>query len=72
VLVLVGINAAFTLSVPNVSWQAHLGGFVGGALVASAIVWAPRAHRTLVQWGGTAAVTGLVVALVVARTLALV
>ncbi len=40
---------------PNVSWQGHLGGFLGGAAAAAVLVFAPRGERrTLVQ------VTGLV------------
>lgn len=71
ILVWIGINAVLTLSVANISWQGHLGGFIGGLLVASAIVWAPRSRRALVQWGGTAAVTAAVVVVVVVRSLQL-
>jgi membrane associated rhomboid family serine protease len=71
ILVWIGINAFFTLTVADVSWEGHLGGFIGGVLVASAIVWAPRAHRSLVQWGGVGAVTAVVALTIVARTLAL-
>jgi membrane associated rhomboid family serine protease len=71
ILVWIGINAVLTLSVANISWQGHLGGFVGGLLVAAAIVWAPRTRRALVQWGGMAAVSAALVGAVVVRTLML-
>ena len=47
-----GINALLTFVVPNVSWQGHLGGLLGGALVAAILVYAPRERRTAVQLGG--------------------
>ena len=56
VLALIGFNVAFTLVVPlissqNISWQGHLGGLIAGGLVSAAFVYAPRAHRNLVQGG---------------------
>lgn len=66
ILVLLVINAALGFIIPNISWQAHLGGLIGGALCALAIVYAPSApknKRDLVQWGSMAAVVLLLVAL---------
>jgi membrane associated rhomboid family serine protease len=71
ILVWIGINAVLTLTVPHISWQGHLGGFVGGVLVATVIVWAPRERRQLVQWGGIALVTMAIAVVVVVRTLTL-
>ena len=71
ILVWIGINAVLTLSVASISWQGHLGGFIGGLLVAAIIVWAPRSRRSLVQWGGMAVVTAAVAGAVVVRTLML-
>ncbi|MEI9907382.1 MAG: rhomboid family intramembrane serine protease [Actinomycetota bacterium] len=34
ILVLIGINFAFTFIVPNVDWHAHVGGLIGGAIAA--------------------------------------
>ena len=56
ILVLLVLNFALGLVVSRVAWQAHLGGLVGGALVAAVMVHAPRRHRALVQWTGTALV----------------
>lgn len=60
---LLAVNAVLTFVVPNVSWQGHLGGLVGGALVAAILVYAPRQQRGLVQAAG---IGGLVAALAVA------
>lgn len=50
VLVLLAINGAIGFVVPNISWQAHLGGLVTGALVATAYAYAPKDRRALVAW----------------------
>lgn len=34
ILVWLGINVVFTFAIPGISWQGHLGGFVGGCLIA--------------------------------------
>lgn len=56
ILVLLALNIVFSFTWSNVSWQGHLGGLVAGVLVAVGIMYAPREHRNLVQWGATAAV----------------
>ncbi|MGW2916998.1 rhomboid family intramembrane serine protease [Streptomyces angustmyceticus] len=71
VLILLGLNLAFTFLWPNISWQAHVGGLVVGAAVAFGMVHAPRDRRTLVHVA-TCAVAGLaIVAVVWVRTLQL-
>ena len=39
------INAVIGFVVPSISWQAHLGGLVTGALVGAAYAYAPKARR---------------------------
>ena len=65
------INAAITFLVPNVSWQGHVGGFVGGVLVAAAIVYAPKQHRTRFQVGMLTLIGVVIIAAIVARTVVL-
>lgn len=62
------MNAVITFLVPNVSWQGHLGGLVGGALVGTVLVYAPKDRRTLVQAVGVGAVVVALAAATVART----
>lgn len=63
ILVLLAINAAIGFVIPNIAWQAHLGGLIAGALCTAAIAYAPAKNRNLVQWGGIAAVVVLLVGL---------
>lgn len=68
---LLGINAVITFVVPHVSWQGHLGGLVGGALVAAILVYAPKARRGAVQAAGLGGMLLLLAAATVLRALAL-
>jgi membrane associated rhomboid family serine protease len=68
-LVLLAINLAFAfLPGTNIDWHAHVGGLLTGSLVASALVYAPRDKRTVVQAAGSVVVLLIIVALVVWRT----
>jgi membrane associated rhomboid family serine protease len=68
ILFWIGLNFAFTFLVPNISWQGHLGGFLGGALIAAVLVYAPRPRRTFWQSLGLGAITVVLLAAIVART----
>ncbi|MYR29232.1 MULTISPECIES: rhomboid family intramembrane serine protease [unclassified Streptomyces] len=65
------INLIITFGWSNIAWQAHIGGLVVGVLVAAGLVYAPRRHRALVQWGTCAVVLAGLVVCVLARTAAL-
>jgi membrane associated rhomboid family serine protease len=67
----VGINAALTFFGANISWQAHVGGFVGGAVLAGILAYAPRERRTTWQAAGFACVAVLVAVVFALRTAAL-
>ena len=73
ILVWIGINFLLTVSLSNISWQGHLGGFVGGLLVATVLVYAPRGpRRTTYQVVGMVAFAALIALATIARTAALV
>jgi membrane associated rhomboid family serine protease len=67
ILIWLGLNLVFTFTVSGISWQGHLGGLVGGVLLAAAMAYAPRARRALVQWSAVALLAAVAVALIVVR-----
>jgi membrane associated rhomboid family serine protease len=68
----IGLNFLFTFfGRATVSWQGHLGGFVGGVVLAWILAYAPRAHRTAWQAAGFGAVSLAVVVASVVRVAAL-
>jgi membrane associated rhomboid family serine protease len=71
VMVLLAINLGYGFLVPRIDWRAHVGGLIVGALVAAAMVYAPRGRRTLVQVAGTVATLLVIAAVVAWRTAAL-
>jgi membrane associated rhomboid family serine protease len=68
ILMWLGLNLVFTFTVAGISWQGHLGGLVGGAVLGAAMVYAPRKHRSLVQWSAVALVLVLALAVVAVGT----
>ncbi|MCW2791202.1 MAG: Rhomboid family protein [Nocardioides sp.] len=70
-LLWIGINVAFTLFGRGISWQGHLGGFLGGGLIALVLFYAPRARRTAWQSAGLGALAVALVVATVLRTAAL-
>nr|WP_226924534.1 rhomboid family intramembrane serine protease [Georgenia satyanarayanai] len=67
ILVLIVINTVIGFTIPNIAWQAHLGGLVTGALLAAAYVYAPRSRQTATSVAATVLVAAVVVALAVAK-----
>jgi membrane associated rhomboid family serine protease len=67
-LVLIAINGVIGFMVPQIAWQAHLGGLVTGALSAAVIAYTPRGPRqTLLQAIGLAGVLAVVIVVSVVR-----
>jgi membrane associated rhomboid family serine protease len=67
------VNVLITFAVPNISWQGHLGGFAGGALITAVLVYAPKGpRRPTLQWAGVALVAVLVLVAVAVRSVVLV
>ncbi|MGC3955402.1 MAG: rhomboid family intramembrane serine protease [Propionicimonas sp.] len=71
ILMWLGLNLVYTFIGPSISWQGHIGGLIGGALVAAIVAYAPRPNRTRIQWLGIAGLTLVTLALIVVRTLQL-
>ncbi|WP_066288541.1 rhomboid family intramembrane serine protease [Arthrobacter sp. B6] len=60
--VLIAINGVIGFLIPQIAWQAHLGGLVAGALCAAVVAYTPRGPRqALLQAVGLAAVFALLV-----------
>jgi membrane associated rhomboid family serine protease len=67
VVFLIVLNLAITFVIPNIAWQAHVGGLITGGLLTAAYVYAPRQQRALVQVGATVAMLALLTAAVLVR-----
>lgn len=71
-LTLVLINVVITvLGASFISWQGHLGGFVGGLAIGAVLVYAPRRRRTAVQVVGLTVIGVLTVLAIALRTIVL-
>ncbi|RFS87006.1 rhomboid family intramembrane serine protease [Actinomadura spongiicola] len=68
IVFLLVINLVITFSVPNISWEGHVGGLVVGAALAAAYGYAPSARRNLFHIGAPVLVFVLLTALVLLRT----
>jgi membrane associated rhomboid family serine protease len=67
IVTLVVLNLVIGFVVPNIAWQAHLGGLLAGGLLTAAYAYAPRQNRALIQVGATVAVVGVLILAVVVR-----
>ena len=72
VLLLIGLNLFLGFVIPNVGWQAHVGGLIAGAALTAAYVYAPRRSQAALQLSATIALLVLVVLAVIVRDLQLV
>ncbi len=71
-LMWIGINFVITVVGRGyISWQGHLGGFLGGVAIAAVLVYAPRKNRTAWQLTGLGLIAVVLVAAILTRTLAL-
>ncbi|MGL5908575.1 MAG: rhomboid family intramembrane serine protease, partial [Phycicoccus sp.] len=71
--VLIGINAVIGFVIPNIAWQAHLGGLLTGAAAAAAVAYLGRSRTPMqpgnrqLHWLGLAGVGVLLVVLTLAK-----
>lgn len=63
----IALNLIATFAIPGISWQAHLGGLVVGALVGAALVYAPAANRLRWQVAACVGVGVVLIALIVVK-----
>ncbi|QBF47490.1 rhomboid family intramembrane serine protease [Janibacter limosus] len=63
----IGINAVLGFVIPNVAWQAHLGGLIAGGLLALAIAVSRSRGRPALAWVAIVGVLVIVLALGVAK-----
>ncbi len=65
----IGVNLAITFAFrTEISWQAHVGGLVVGAVMAAAYAYAPRNSRVAVQVAVGAVIVAAIVGVVMFRT----
>ncbi|MGW8352700.1 rhomboid family intramembrane serine protease [Streptomyces wedmorensis] len=71
VVLFVALSLLMTFTRPGISWEAHVGGLVAGALVTYAMLHAPQARRRLVQYAACGGVLLIDLGIVFARSAAL-
>ncbi len=67
VLTWLAINLVATFYISGISWQAHIGGLIGGLIASAIIMFAPRQNRTAHQVAGLVALGLAIAAALVAR-----
>lgn len=70
-VVLLVLNLIVSFTVPNIAWQAHVGGLLSGALIGAVYSYAPRRQRTVAHVGVLVAVVLVGIVVTALRTAAL-
>jgi membrane associated rhomboid family serine protease len=67
VVLLIALNLGLAFFIPQIAWQAHVGGLIAGGLLTAAYAYAPRKNRTAIQVGATLAMIAIFVVAVLIR-----
>jgi membrane associated rhomboid family serine protease len=67
IVMLIVLNLVLSFTIPDIAWQAHLGGLIAGGALTAAFVYAPRRSRALIQVGATLALLAILVIAVAVR-----
>jgi membrane associated rhomboid family serine protease len=67
VVMLIVINLILSFTIPQIAWQAHVGGLVAGGLLTAAYAYAPRRNRAALQVGATVAMIAIFIVVVLIR-----
>jgi membrane associated rhomboid family serine protease len=70
-LVLLVLNLFISFTVPNIAWQAHIGGLLSGLVIGGAYAYAPRQQRTAANIAALGGLVALCVVVTALRTAAL-
>jgi membrane associated rhomboid family serine protease len=65
IVMIIVVNLVATFTIPQISWEAHVGGLAAGLVVGFGLAHAPEKNRALVQW----ATMGLVLVAVAVASL---
>lgn len=66
-IAVIGINAVLGFVIPNVAWQAHLGGLLAGAALALVLTVSRTRRSPGIAWAGIIGILVLVIVLAVAK-----
>jgi membrane associated rhomboid family serine protease len=61
VVFLIAVNLGLSFVIPQIAWQAHVGGLIAGGLLTAAYAYAPRQNRAVLQAAATAVMLAVLV-----------
>jgi membrane associated rhomboid family serine protease len=67
VVLLIVLNLGLAFFIPQIAWQAHVGGLIAGGLLTAAYAYAPRKNRAAIQVAATVVMIAILVVAVLIR-----